>query len=216
MLSLHVLNAAAVVLAWVCVWRFPAYRIVALTLAVGFGAELVRQALVLWVLPPPPASAEVARPLEGALRWAIYVDRAMFIAWPAALAACAVRVLAERRAWPVAVAYAAVVVALATSYPVARWGSLRLWYLGVDLTASLVGVASLAFWLRRHWGKKRADLAVTVTALIVAGHLASVLAGPYRFGLFGAEWYLIQLAYLLLFSIVILLQGGALWGRKEA
>ncbi|HSN97292.1 MAG TPA: hypothetical protein VLS89_03305, partial [Candidatus Nanopelagicales bacterium] len=164
----------------------------------------------------PAPNPEATPPLADSLLWAVYLDGALFIAWPAALAACAVRVLAERRAWPVAIVYVAMSVALAASYPDARGSTLRLWYLAAVLGASLAGVASLAFWLRRHWGKKRADLAVTVTALIVAGHLASVLAGPYRFGLFGAEWYLIQLAYLLLFSIVILLQGGALWGRKEA
>jgi len=214
-LTLHIFNAAAVLLAWFCVRQIPAYRPVTLTLSAGLGAELAREALVTWVLPPPAANPDGTPPLSRSLLWAVYLDGALFIAWPAALAACAVRVLAERRAWPVAIAYVAMSVALAASYPDARGSTLRLWYLAADLAACLVGVASLVFWLRRHWGKKRADFAVTVTALIVAGHLASVLAGPYRFGLFGTEWYLIQLAYLLLFSILILMQGGVLWGRTE-
>lgn len=210
MLPLHVLHAAAVLLAWGCVRRVPTYRPVALTLSVALGAELTREALTSWVLPPPPTSPDTARPLDGALRWAIYVDRAMFTAWPAALAACAVRVLAERRAWPVAIAYAGIVVALAGSYPIARWGTLRLWYLAIDIAASLIGFGSFVSWLGRHWGKKRADLAVIITALMVSTHLVAVLAGPYRFGLFGSEWYLIQLAYVLLLSLVILLEAAAL------
>lgn len=216
MLALHILHAAAVLLAWACVLRTPAYRPVALALSAALSAELVREALTAWVLPMPPTSAEVARPLEGALRWAIYIDRAMFITWPAVLGACAVRVLAERRAWPVAIMYAGFVVILATSYPVARWGALRRWYLAVDITASLIGLASLITWLRRHWGTKRPDLAVTTTAVLIAAHFTTIIAGPYRFGLFGPEWYLAQLAYLLMFCIVILLEAVALVSRRPS
>ena len=216
MLALHVINAAAVLLTWVCARRSAALLPIALTLSAGFGAELASAALIDWVLPLPAPTPATSPPYEGLLRWAVYVDGALFIAWPAALAACALRVLAERRAWPVALAYAAVTVALAASYPEVRGASLRLWYLAVDITASLIGLGSLVTWLRRHWRKQRADLAVTITALLVATHLAAVLAGPYRFGLFGAEWYLIQLAYLLMFSIVILLEAGALLARRPS
>ena len=38
--------------------------------------------------------------------------RALFIAWPCAIAAAAVRVLARRRAWPVAIGYAVAVALL--------------------------------------------------------------------------------------------------------
>ena len=210
MLALHVINAAAVLLTWVCVRRIPTLFPVALTLSAGFGAELASEALIAWVLPPAPSASHVTPPYEGMQRWAVYIDGALFIAWPAALAACALRVLAERRAWPVTLAYAAVSVALAASYPEVRGAALRRWYLAVDLCAILLGLASLITWLRRHWGKRRADLAVTITSLLAATHLVAVLAGPYRFGLFGSEWYLIQLAYLLMFSLVILLEAAAL------
>lgn len=216
MLALHIINAVVVVLAWVCARRHPAHRAVAVVLSVGLAAELARQALLSWVLPPAPPTPEAARPLEGALRWAIYADRALFIAWPAALAACAVRVLAERRVWPVVLGYAGVVVALAVTYPLTRWGVLRLCYLAVDLIAGLVGLAAFITWTRRYWGKRRADVSVTVTAVLVAGHFASIVAGPYRFGLFGSEWSLIQLAYLILFSILILIQAGELWAQRKS
>ena len=210
MLALHALHAAAVILAWGCVRRVPAYRPVAFTLSVALAAELASEALIAWALPIPAPSQEIAPPYEGILRWAVYIDGALFIAWPAALAACALRVLAERREWPVALAYTAVSVALAASYPEVRGAALRRWYLGVDITASLIGLASLITWLRRHWGTKRPDLAVTVTAVLVAAHFTTIIAGPYRFGLFGPEWYLAQLAYLLMFCLVILLEAAAL------
>ncbi|HSN99573.1 MAG TPA: hypothetical protein VLS89_14865, partial [Candidatus Nanopelagicales bacterium] len=171
MLALHVLNALAVVLAWACARRIPTYGPVAFTLTAGLLAELGREALVRWALPPVTANA--ASPLEGPLLWAVFLDGALFIAWPALLAACALRVLAERRAWPVAIFYVVVAVALAAFYPVTRGSALRRWYLGLDLAACLVGLASLGSWLARSWGRRRADLAVTAAALLVTGHLAA-------------------------------------------
>lgn len=214
--SLHIVNAVAVAMAWVCARCFPAHRAVALTLSIGLAAEFARQVLLSWVLPPAPPSPEAARPIEGVLRWAIYLDRALFIAWPAALAGCALRVLAERRVWPVVLGYLVAAIGLAATYPLTRWNVLRSCYLAVDLAAIFLGLISLVTWLRRHWGRKRADVSVTVTAVLVTGHFASVVAGPYKFGLFGGEWYLMQLAYLILFSVMILIQGGALWEWKRS
>lgn len=216
MLALHLLNALAVILAWACARRIPTHRPVAFTLAAGFAAELAREALVGWALPPAAAPPDAGSPLGGALLWAVFLDGALFIAWPALLAACSLRVLAERRTWPIAIVYTAAAVALAAMYPATRGSTLRHVYLGMDLAACLVGLASFGSWLARSWGRRRADLAVTAAAVLVTGHLAAVVAGPYRFGLFGAEWYLMQLAYVMLFSVLILLQGGALWTWKQS
>ena len=213
MLSLarYLVNAVAVGLAFACARRVASFRVVAWTLAFGLVAELAGEALLAWVLPPVPT-----QPLTGTLRWAIYADRALFIAWPALLAGCSVRVLWERRAWPVAAGYAVAAFGLAVTYPTTRGGVLRLCYLGIDLAALLIAFVSLIMWLRRHWGKTRADVSVTVTAVLVVGHLMAVIAGPYKFGLFGPEWHLMQLAYLFLFVVVSLLQGGALWESRQS
>ena len=146
----------------------------------------------------------------GLARLAVFADRALFIAWPAALAACAVRVLARRAAWPVAIGYVAAALALIVSYPWTRFEVLRRAYLAIELAALVVGLGSAVSWHRRAWGRERADFSTTIALVLVGGHFATVLAGPFRIGLFGQAWALAQLAYFAILLIVVLLHVGAL------
>lgn len=207
--TLYALATAAAVLAWAVTLRRPSHRPVALALSAALLADLAGEALLAWVL--PPANLDRATPpLVGALRWAVYADRALFIVWPAALAALALRVLARRSAWPVAAGYMLAVAVLAFSYPSTRFDVLRQAYLLVELAALAIGVASLVAWHRRSWGIERADITTTIAIVLVLGHLASVVSGPYRVGLFGEAYDLNRLAYLAIFATVDLLQLGAL------
>jgi hypothetical protein len=103
--------------------------------------------------------------------------------------------------------YAASVVALALAYPVTRGEVLRKAYLAADLAALFVGITSLVVWVRH---REPSDLSTQIVGVILVSHLVAVVVGPYRFGLFGAEWALQQTAYLAIWSIVIILQGSAL------
>jgi hypothetical protein len=148
-------------------------------------------------------------------------DRALFIAWPCAIAAAAVRVLARRRAWPVAIGYAVAVAVLVLGYPALRFAALRQAYLAIELSALAIGVVAVSAWWRQGWPSVRAgerqplDVSGRVAAVLVLGHFAAVVSGPYRIDLFGEGWALAQLAYVVIFSAVFLLQFGEVLTRAE-
>ena len=201
-LALYLLATTAAVLAWTLSRRSPQHRIVAWCFTAYVVANAARGLLLAYVLPPPEGP-----PLEGTLLAALYADRAFYLVWRACLAAMAVSVLLKRRIWSVGVVYAASVVALALAYPVTRGEVLRKVYLAADLAALFVGIASLAVWVRR---REPSDLTTRIVGVIFVSHLVAVIVGPYRFGLFGAEWVLQQAAYIVIWSIIILLQGNDL------
>jgi hypothetical protein len=207
--ALYAFGIAAVVLAWAVAMRRPSHRPIAWALSAGLAANMAQAVLLGRVLPPPNFDPSTP-PFEGTLRWAVYVERALFIAWPALLAGVALRLLARRAAWPVAVGYVAAVIFLAVSYPWTRFDTLRRALLIIDLCALAVEIVSLAAWHFRTWRRERADIATTIAIVLIAGHFATVVAGPYRLGLFGEAWKLAQLVYFMNFATVTLLQLGAL------
>ena len=207
-LALYLLATTAAVLAWALSRRNPQHRIVAWCFTAYVVANAARGLLLAYVLPPPDGP-----PLEGPLLIALYADRALYLVWRACLAAMAVLVLLRRRIWPVGVVYAASVVALALAYPVTRGEVLRKVYLAADLAALFVGIASLAVWVRR---REPSDLTARIVGVILISHLAAAIVGPYRLGLFGAEWALQQAAYLVIWSIVVLVQWNALWASSRS
>lgn len=212
-LALYLLLGASVALAWLVARRRTEHRPIAWALSAALAAELGR-AVVLEVVPPRLDPS--APPLAGAALLGRYVDRALWIAWPAALAAMSLRVLARRRSWPVAVGYVAAVVVLVVGYRALRFDALRKVYLAIELLSLAIGVGSLVTWYRRAWRRERAGLSVRVAGVLVAGHLAMIVTGPYRFGLFGQAWALAHVAYVAILSAVILLHVGALLIRDDA
>ena len=204
---LGLLLCTCVALAWAAAWRSSGHRPIAQALSVALGADLGRAALVALV---PARLDPAAAPLEGLALLARHLDRALWIAWPAALAALALHVLACRRVWPVALAYAGGVAALVLGYPVLRFEVLRQAYLLVELAALAVGIASAGAWWRRTWGRRAAAMPEVLTLLLMAGHLATVVAGPYRLTLFGEAWALAWVSYSLILGTVVLLHLGAL------
>lgn len=207
-LLLFALLIAAVVLAWiVAARRRPDHRPVALGLAAALAAEPGRAVLVYWVLPPNP---DPAHPLTGWLRAAVYLDRALWLVWSAALAAMSIRVFAQRRAWPVAVVYAAVVAALCVGYPALRFDALRRVYLACDLAVLATAIACLVSWFRRHYGQQRSNITQLSTGILIAGHFGAVVFGPYRFGLFGQVWELAHIAYFVVLAAVVAFHVGVL------
>ncbi len=207
--ALFILSAAATVLAWRIGTTRPQHRPIAWALSVHFGASVVR-ALILSRFPANPDPSAPQR--TGAALAALYVSRALFIAWPYALAAAAVHVLARRRAWPVALVYIAAVGLLVLGYGWLRFDALRKAYLALELVALAIGLASVAKWYAAGWRRERAgkpepvDFSGRIAAGLVLGHFATVVTGPYRFGLFGEAWAIAQLAYVVVLAVLILLQ----------
>jgi hypothetical protein len=133
----------------------------------------------------------------------------MFLAWPAAFAALAIWLFARRGlavlpglAWVIAVTY------LATHYPEIRGEALRRFYLGAELGALAVAVASLVSLWWRHGAITPAGTCLLCCIAVDGGTL---FAGAWRWG-FWSEWSLNQAAFVLLYSVLILFQG-VLWLR---
>jgi hypothetical protein len=215
-----VLSAGAVTLAWMVSRRRTDYLPVALLLSLGLVDDVARYALAVFVLAPAHALVGAA-PLEGWARFAGHADTSLFLAWPAALAAAALvtfdpafegdleRRDRRRRRVLLAVAgsWALVVALLAVNYPVTRGPMLARCYLAAELVGLLVGIGAIATWVpARRWP----EIWHVAIALVVAGELASALAGPWRVDLFGS-WSLAQVSHALLLAVLIVLQGGLLW-----
>jgi hypothetical protein len=159
-------------------------------------SDVIRWLLHRWVLPPPLLDNP---PLTGWIRFAGYIEAALYVAWPIGIAAVALNTMAKR---------SIVVAGLMIGYPTIRGDVLRKVLLGIELASMLVGIASILAWRRR---RERSTTATLCTSILVAGHFGTVLSGPYRFGLFGEAWVLAQVAYLLIYAVVIVLQAGSLW-----
>ena len=171
----------------------------------GLASDLILRALHRWVMPPPLLGNP---PLTGWVRIAGDIDTALYVAWPIGIAAVALKTLAKRSMRPPIVAYAIVVAGLIIGYPTIRGDVLRKVLLGIELASTLVGLASILAWRSR---RERSTTTTLCTSILVVGHFGTVLAGPYRFGLFGEAWVLAQAAYVLIYAVVIVLQAGSLW-----
>lgn len=206
------LLAAAAAVAWAVTRRRPEHRPIAFALSAAFLADVARVVLVYFF----PPNLDLAAPLRtGSRLLAAYADRALYLVWPAALAGMALRVLAQRPAWPAAAAYVTASAYAIGSYASLRFDALRRFYLAAELVALLIGFAAFLTWLRRAWRKERPDLSVTIAALLVAAHLAAILSGPFTAGLFSAAaWAPMRGAYFVILAVVIVIQGGALWKRS--
>lgn len=214
--ALLITTAAA--LAWTIARRRPEHRPIALALSVGLVAD-AGQALLIHSFPP---NLDPSAPLRtGGRLIAAYLGRALYLAWPYALAAAATTVLGHRRAWPLALLYAAGVAVVVLGYSWIRFDVLRKTYLALELVALAFGVASLARWYAAGWRRGRAgkpepaDFTGRTAAMLVAGQFVIVVTGPYRFELFGESWAIAQIGYAILLSAVVLLELGEVITRAE-
>ena len=207
--TLYTLSGIAVILAWITARQRAEHRAFAALLSLGLLSDIIVFALQRWVLPPPLVDSP---PLTGWIRIAGDVDTALYVAWPAGIAAVALHTLAHRSPRAVLLAFLAIVAALVIGYPTIRGEVLRKTLLGIELAALLVGLASMVAWRGR---RERFTVSTLCACVLVVGHFGTVISGPYRFGLFGEAWVLAQVAYLLIFAVVILLQGGSLWERRS-
>lgn len=210
--SLYTLSALAVILGWIIARREPEHRAIALVLTFGLSSDLAQRALLVLALPPPALDSP---PLAGWIRFAGHLESALFVAWPFSIAALALWVFARRRPRIVVVVYLIVMSMLIVYYPVTRGVLLGRVYLGVELASLSVALGALLPWIGRL---SRSQEQLTVTSfccgLLVTGHFAAVVAGPYRFGLFDA-WSLAQLSYLAIYLSIVAVQGRRIWKLRR-
>jgi hypothetical protein len=208
----YLMAAAAAALAWAVSRARPIHRPVAALLTFGLAADLARRALRELVLAPAyPALA--GAPATGWLRIAGHMDQALFLGWPAGVAAAAIWICLGRRPWPVAVGYALSEAGLIASYPEIRGAMLRKPYLAIQLGCLAIAVGAFLHWA--VFRKTPPTVSRWIVALIVTTEVVSVAAGPWHLGLF-VKWDLAQVVYAMLYSMLVLIQGGWLWAIRNS
>jgi hypothetical protein len=203
------LASVVVALAWLVARKRPEHRYAAGALTVGLAADVVRKAILVWVLLPAEVIAGEA-PLSGSARLACDIDNALFLAYPAALAALSLWTFLRRRPWSVALAYALLVAGLAVAYPATRGDVLARVYVGADLAAVVVTIGAFVMWF---WRRDPPTLTHGVAALLGLAELATLI--PYRFSIF-ESWTIARAAYMTLYAILIILYGGIVWGSGSS
>jgi hypothetical protein len=185
----------------------PACRPVARFLAAAAAADAARW----WIASVLPASG----PYRGALRALYHLEQALFLLWPAGVAAIAIRVFRRGAPGPVAAAHAIVIGALVAGYPAVRGRPLAWAYAGAHLAALVAACAALAGWLCRREPPRLEH----TSALFVIALDAVLFLGPYfppELDPFGG-WGLAQIVYAALYLILIaVFATGVPWGRPTS
>jgi hypothetical protein len=210
-LAAALLYVAAVSAVWLAVRRVDYRPVAGFLFAVAF-ADLARMLSRRWLLAPAWEAQRAAGldpaavPLSGLGRVGGHIEHAGFLVWSGGIAALSLAVLARRPArWALA-AYGVAVAVLVVSYPAIRGEDLRRYYLACEMLALATALVSgVAWWRRREPPTLPAAAALLIAALDIA-----VLFGPYRVGLF-TSWRFAQAVYVVLYLVLVVIQGGALW-----
>lgn len=223
------LQVVAAALATVLARREREHRPVAAMLAYTTLTTWVRYALQAKVIVPaivaglgdPARGIPPVLPLSGWARVAAHVDHALFLGWSAAFAMAALWVFLPSERWsqrlargyaiPVIV-WAGMVAYFVTTYPDSR-PLHRQGYLIAELAALFVGAAAFVGWVRRAW---RVDgMSVTRLCMLLILLLdGAAMLGPYLSPSFFAAWDGARVAYVILYVLLILVQGGSIWTRS--
>ena len=82
-------------------------------------------------------------------------------------------------------------------------------YAAATLASVLVSAAAFVLWLVRAWGREGLSVTRGCVALLI-GCEAIGLAGPYVRGIY-SFWWLDNAVQLIMYSALILIDGGTLW-----
>lgn len=197
-------RVAAPIFALAVARRRAAHIPVALFLVITLISDWAR-----WALNSGPLT--VSGPYHGSTRALFHLEQALFLSWPIGVAALSVHVLFKRRAWPVLLAYLAVLGALVATYPELRGAPLRRAYLGVELACLTVAVGSSVHW---WWRRQRSTIGEVTTLILVIVELTTLL-GPYSGNLF-SSWDRAQVMYATLYVVLTAAQGVALWDSSTS
>jgi hypothetical protein len=150
-------------------------------------------------------------PYVGSARALFHVEQALYITTPFGLLAVSLVVFVRRSPWPLALAWAATVAALVLSYPALRGDPLRRAYLAITLIGLLGSCVAFAHFFQR---REAPELAHVSAMFMIAIELLSVVKGPWGRGLF-ESYTLAQAAYAVLYGVLTILQGVALWSHRR-
>jgi hypothetical protein len=212
-LVLYLLSVVATGLAWTLARKRPEHKPIAVLLSIGLGTDLARRALRALYLGEAIKRLGSDTPWTGPERIAAIVSHALFLAWPAAMTGAALTVFLGRRAWPVVVAYAALITAIVIVHPIAGNGSLGRMLTAAQLASVAVSIGcGLTWYLSRS--TKPTSTAQAALSLIV-GVEASTIAFAWRAGIF-VSWNLTQAVYVVLYVVLAIMQGGFVWQSSRS
>jgi hypothetical protein len=223
------LQALAAALAVMLARRQHEHRPFAALLAYTTVTTAIRLPLQHWIMTPasialggdPAHGIPPALPLSGWARVAAHIDHALFLGWSAAFAVVVLWVFLPSERWTQRLArgYAVPVVVwvgmiayFVITYPDSRPYH-RQGYLFAELAALLVGAAVFVGWVRRAWRVDGMSVTRLCMLLILLLDGAGML-GPYLAPSFFAAWDGARVAYIILYVLLILVQGGSLWTHK--
>lgn len=147
---------------------------------------------------------------EGWARVAVHVDQAAYLTWPAAGAWLAAAVFGgpplRRVTIALGVAWFGAVTLLVAMYPASRGSATNHAFIAAELASTFFSVGAIARW----WARREAPTLAHGVALLICGiHAVSfaVVARGYTL----ERWRIAVGAYVVLYVVVVLVQGGALW-----
>ena len=201
----RLLQFVAAVTACALAWKRRAYRPVALLLVVLVIADWSRLLLDRSILANAPC------PYRGTARAAFHVDQALFLTWPAGVAALAGWVFFRRRPWYVALAYCIAVAFLVIGYPHILQDSLARAYVALHILAFGYAVTCILQQLFKAVPEiEHATVSYAAVISLVA------LLGPYTGRDWVGRWNFAQVANAVLFTVLIYRQGRFLWNQSRS
>ena len=187
----------------------------------------------------PALGITPAGPLTGWARAAAHADHALLLGWSAGVAICALWVFwpDRKRTWSTISADGEPATYVINPWPMSRWvmlGPALVWaalvayfvatypdsrslhrtgYLLADLLAIGAGAAAFVGWLRRRDAAEGLPVP-KLCVLLIVGLDAVALLGPHLAPGFYAGWDRALGAYVVLYGLLVLIQGGSLCDRK--
>jgi hypothetical protein len=203
--------AIASVLAWVLAARRPEHRPAAIVLTVGMAVDVIGHLYDGVVLAPIRAELGMQAPWTGWARAAGALAHAIALLWPATLVGCALVAFPGKRPWPAFAGWAAFVVVLAMTHPMASDGSLQRFLTAAQSVGALTAAVIVARWFFR--ATRAANSAQLILACVTLAEVVSLL-GTWRYGPF-ERWMVSRAAYLMMLTSVVIAQGRYLWSPRS-
>jgi hypothetical protein len=192
----------ATILSWTVAQKDREHLPVAYFLTLGIVADLAKRAVWLVILGAAYERSDGAA-LTGSAHFARAVHDALFLMWPAGVAALSIRVYEKKNPWLVAPVYAFVVVICAIGYPTIRGVVHHQLLMAVDSAAVVVGVAYFVQWF---WRQEHPTPAIVSASLILGIEGGLLVGGPYRSDP-AVHWDLAQVMFVLLYAALVVVQG---------
>lgn len=203
--AVRLMHVFAAVLAVAVARRRAGYRTVAgflaLTAVLDVGRGIARE---------HGLDLSTARPHLGWQRVAIHIDQAAYLAWPAAVAWLSAAVFGgsplKKVSLAIGAAWAGALVLLVAMYPAGRGVATDHAVIACEITSMFFAIGTVVRW----WKHREMPTLAHAAALLVCGIHAAAFAVVAR-GYTVARWQIAVGAYLVLYFLISVVQGGVLW-----